>query len=199
MDLLSNRAEKTARLVLLPASTEDPSKAPPGIYRLMVFLTCGSVTALFAALVIAYFWRRADGGFWNPIALPQSLWVSTGIILLSSGSFEAARRTYAKGFRKKATQFLMLTVGLGSAFLISQLASWKALVDRGAYLGEANPYSSFFYIFTGLHAAHLLGGLVAMGIVVMSQKKRREVIDATAYYWHFLGVLWIALFWVLSV
>ncbi len=67
---------------------------------------------------------------------------------------------------------------------------------KGAYLAQ-NPHSSFFYLFTGLHAAHLVGGLVALAVVLLGRSKRRELVDVVAYYWHFLGVLWVALFIVL--
>jgi cytochrome c oxidase subunit III len=70
------------------------------------------------------------------------------------------------------------------------------LVAQGAYLSQ-NPHSSFFYLFTGLHAAHLLGGLVALFVVVLGKSKRRELVDVVCYYWHFLGILWLALFAVL--
>lgn len=197
MSLVSDKAGKTARLVLLPASTEDPNKAPPGTLRLFVFLGCAAVGAFFASLVVAYYWRRATPGFWEPVPLPATLWLSTGIILLSSGVFEAARRQYRRGSHELAARLLLMTAVLGVAFLISQISSWRLLVERGAYLTQ-NPYSSFFYIFTGLHAAHLAGGLIALGVVVFGRSTRREVVDATAYYWHFLGVLWIILFAVLS-
>ncbi len=199
MDLLSNRAEKTARLVLLPASTEDTQKAPPGIYRLMALLTCGSVSALFASLVIAYFWRRADGGFWNPLPLPSTLWISTGIILLSSIAYEMGRRTYARGDREASTRLFLGTLMLGIGFLISQTFAWIQLIQEGGFFSENNPYSSFFYIFTGFHAAHLAGGLFVLGLVYFRRNPRREFVDATAYYWHFLGVLWIALFATLAI
>ena len=71
------------------------------------------------------------------------------------------------------------------------------LVHRGYYLAQ-NPYSSFFYMFTGLHAAHLIGGLIALFIVVLG-RPRRETVDTVAYYWHFLGMLWIALFVILLI
>ena len=67
---------------------------------------------------------------------------------------------------------------------------------HGAFLAK-NPHSSFFYLFTGLHAAHLIGGLVVLFVVVLGKSKRRELVDVATQYWHFLGVLWIALFWVL--
>ena len=67
---------------------------------------------------------------------------------------------------------------------------------HGAFLAK-NPHSSFFYLFTGLHAAHLIGGLVLLFVVVLGASKRRELVDVATQYWHFLGVLWIALYYVL--
>jgi len=195
MALLSDRAGKTSRVVVLPASLEDPSKSPPGMYRLGLLIACGSILAFFAALVVAFYWRASTPPFWSPVALPHTLWLSTAIILASSVTFEGARRTYRRGFHRIAAQLLVVTACLGAAFLASQLSAWLNLVHRGFYLAQ-NPYSSFFYMFTGLHAAHLIGGLIALFIVVLG-RTRRETVDAVAFYWHFLGVLWIALFVIL--
>ena len=197
MPLLSDRAGKTAEVVVLPASTEDPSKSPPGLYRMAVLLVCGAVTSFFAALVVAYYWRKASPGVWDQIALPRTLWISTAIILASSVTFEAARRVYRRGLHALSARLMLITACLGAAFLVAQLSAWRTLVAQGAYM-QQNPYSSFFYIFTGLHAAHLLGGLIALGFVVLGRRRRRELIDAAAYYWHFLLMLWIVLFVVLS-
>lgn len=197
MPLLSDRVGKTAEVVVLPASTEDPSKAPPGLYRLGVALACGAITTFFAALVIAYYWRKASPGVWDQIALPRTLWISTAIILVSSVVFEAARRLYGRGQHALSARLMLITACLGTAFLAAQVSAWRALVAQGAYM-QQNPYSSFFYIFTGLHAAHLLGGLIVLAVVVLGRNPRRETVDATAFYWHFLGLLWIVLFVVLS-
>jgi cytochrome c oxidase subunit III len=198
MALLSDRAGKTSRVVVLPASLEDPSKSPPGMYRLGLLIACGSILAFFAALVVAFYWRSRTPPFWAPITLPHTLWLSTVIILVSSVTFEAARRTYRRGLHLVAARLLVVTACLGAAFLASQISAWLNLVHRGYYLAQ-NPYSSFFYIFTGLHAAHLIGGLVALFIVVLGRSTRRETVDTVAYYWHFLGVLWIALFMILLI
>lgn len=197
MPLLSDRAGKTAEVVVLPASTEDPSKSPPGLYRMGVLLACAAITTFFATLVIAYYWRKASPGVWDQIALPRTLWISTAIILVSSVVFEAARRVYRRGLHALSARLILITACLGAAFLVAQVSAWRALVAQGAYM-QQNPYSSFFYLFTGLHAAHLLGGLIALGFVVFGRNPRRELIDAAAYYWHFLLVLWIVLFVVLS-
>ena len=197
MALLSDRAGKTSRVVVLPASLEDPSKSPPGMYRLGLLIACGSILAFFVALVFAFYWRSRTPPFWAPVTLPQTLWLSTAIILASSGTFEAARRAYRRGQHPAAARLLVVTTCLGAAFLASQLSAWLNLVHRGYYLAQ-NPYSSFFYMFTGLHAAHLIGGLIALFIVVLG-RPRRETVDTVAFYWHFLGVLWVALFVILLI
>src|SRR5689334_11676528 len=176
MGLLSERAGKTSRVVVLPASLEDPSKSPPGLYRVGLLIACGSILAFFAALVVAFYWRSRTPPFWTPVDLPKTLWLSTGIILVSSATFEAARRAYRRGLRPAAARLLVVTACLGAAFLVSQVSAWLNLVHRGYYLAQ-NPYSSFFYMFTGLHAAHLIGGLVALFIVVLGRATRRESVD----------------------
>ncbi len=194
--IVSDRAEKTNEVVVLPSALEDPSKSPPGLYRVGVATACISISAFFIALVIAYVWRSRRPPFWDPIVLPDVLWLSTGLILVSSVTFEIGRRVFRKGQWRLASHLLLVTAVLGTGFLASQLTAWRELIKTGAYLME-NPHSAFFYLFTGLHAAHLIGGLVALFIVLLGRSKRRELVNVTAFYWHFLGVLWIALFLVL--
>jgi cytochrome c oxidase subunit 3 len=195
MALLSDRAGKTSSVVVMPSALDDPYKGPPGIYRFGVFLLCAAITTFFGSLMIAFYWRAQVSTYWQPIHLPRMLWVSTNLILASSLTFESARRLWRNGQQQLASRFLLATTCLGAAFLASQLTAWRDLVGMGIYLAR-NPYSSFFYLFTGLHALHLLGGLIAL-FVLVSGRKRRELIDATCYYWHYLGVLWIALFAIL--
>jgi cytochrome c oxidase subunit 3 len=166
------------------------------MYRLGIFLGCAAIFSFFAALVIAFYWRKQTQAYWQTVPLPRMLWVSTNLILASSISLEAARRLRRQAQHEVAHRFLVVTACLGSAFMASQLTAWRELVRAGVYLAQ-NPYSSFFYIFTGLHGLHLLGGLIAMFVVVTGRCRRREILDVTAYYWHFLTVLWLVLFTVL--
>jgi cytochrome c oxidase subunit 3 len=195
--LLSDRAGRTSEVVVLPASTEDSTKAAPGLLRIGLLLACGSIAILFGSLVFAYYWRKSAPGVWEQIALPKTLWISTAIILASSVVFEIGRRSYARGEHERANRLIWVTGIMGLAFLAAQAKAWLALIDAGVYLVQ-NPYSSFFYLFTGLHAAHLVGGLVGLSVVIFGKHRRREVVDVAAYYWHFLGLLWIALFFVVS-
>src|SRR5579864_576207 len=146
--LLSDRAEKTAQVVVLPVSLEDPSKSVPGLYKVGLAATCISIFVFFASLVIAYYWRSSRPPFWAPIPLPQTLWTSTAIILVSSVTFEWARRVFRRGQWRLASRLLLATACLGAGFLASQLSAWRQLIAEGAFLSQ-NPHSSFFYLFTG--------------------------------------------------
>jgi cytochrome c oxidase subunit 3 len=194
--IISGRAERTDQVVVLPSSLEDPAKSPPGTYTVALLTLCISIFAFFAALVAAYIWRAQTPPYWTPVDVPVVLWLSTFLILVSSVTFEIARRLYSKGEWHKASRFLLFTAMMGAAFVASQLTAWRKLIQQGAYLME-NPHASFFYLFTGLHAAHLIGGMVALLYVVLRRNRSRELVGVVAYYWHFLSVLWLVLFGVL--
>jgi len=191
--IVSPRAERTDQVVLIPSSLEDPSKSPPGTYTIFLLALCGSIFAFFAALVAAFLWRAQTPPYWTSIEIPRILWLTTSLILVSSGTYEAARRVYARGEWRLASRLLLVTAIIGAAFVAGQLTAWRRLMDQGAYMME-NPHGSFFYLFTGLHAAHLIGGMIALFYVVLGKNRRRELVNVVGYYWHFLTVLWIVLF-----
>jgi len=163
----------------------------------------GSVTMLFAAFTSAYIVRRA-GTDWAPLPVPSLLWVNTAVLLLSSVTMELARRAFQSwrplAFRKWAT----LTFLGGAAFVIGQIAAWNQLAGQGVFL-QSNPHSSFFYVLTGVHAVHVLGGIVAL-LYVFAQSWRYQLTPGSssapalcATYWHFVDAVWIYLFAVLFV
>jgi cytochrome c oxidase subunit 3 len=93
--------------------------------------------------------------------------------------------------------WLGATLAFGFAFVAGQYVAWRDLAAQGVYLATS-PNSSFFYVFTGVHAVHVLGGLTALlylvsRIVIAGGRVRRSAFDSTATYWHFMGVLWIYL------
>ncbi len=195
--IVSDRADKTDQMVVLPVSLENPAILPPGTYRFGVLLACSSIFAFFVALMVAYYWRAQTREHWEPVALPSILWASTLLILGSSITLEIGRRRFRQGHWRTASKLLMTTAVIGVAFVACQLTGWWDLVQQGIYLAE-NPHASFFYIFTGLHAAHLLGGMIALAFLVLGRKKRREWVDSATFYWHFLGLLWLMLFGTLK-
>ena len=179
----------------------------PDNYRTGVLVALAGVAMLFTALTSAYVVRAATSNDWRPVAVPRLLWVSTGIILLSSLSFEVARRTLKSGRAILFKRWLLVTVILGLGFLATQLMAWRELAVAGVYLAS-NPHSSFFYVLTGAHGLHLLGGILALDYLLLRSwrngggeeggaRKRLAVVNAAALYWHFMFGVWVYLFLLL--
>src|SRR5258708_4648002 len=105
--IVSERADKTDQVVVLPASLEDPNRPVPGLYRLGMLLACASIFAFFVALILVYIFRAQSQDHWEPIALPPILWWSTGLIVLSSIPFEIGRRVFRRGLRRLASRLLL--------------------------------------------------------------------------------------------
>jgi len=151
---------------------------------------------------------------WLSVSLPVTLLiVNTIILLVSSVTMELARRQITRQAalapvksipgvsvgNERSFPWLNITVLLGFAFLVGQWLAWRELGDRGFYLATS-PSSSFFYLLTGSHAVHLAGGVIALMVAAITSllhrpvEARRIVVDVTAWYWHFMAVLWIYVF-----
>ena len=184
----------------------DPMRFYADRYRLGMWVALAGIVMLFTALTSAYIVRTASANDWRPIAIPNVLWLSTLVIIVSSVTFEGARRALKSQDDDGYGHWLIATTILGLAFLVSQLWAWRQLVGQGIYL-SSNPHSSFFYLLTGAHALHLLGGLLALTFLwVRSRRKiteaalvakRQAAADAVTIYWHFMDGLWIYLFLLL--
>ena len=178
----------------------------PDRYRIGVWVGIGSILMLFVALTSSYIVRSASGNDWQPIAMPKVLWLSTALIVISSITMEISRRSLKQQRDAGYGRWLMITVALGLAFLASQLLAWRQLVRQGVYLAS-NPYNSFFYLFTAAHGLHLLGGILALGYLLLRTTRKRSTVegelrragaaDAATIYWHFMDGLWVALFLLL--
>ena len=163
---------------------------------------------MFTALSSAYIVRAASANDWQPLQMPRVLWLSTGLILVSSITLEFARRRLKRRQQSAHKQLLGLTVLLGLGFLISQLFAWRQLARQGIYIAT-NPHSSFFYLLTATHGLHLLGGLGGLLYLTLRSRLRtasdealvkgQAQTDAVTLYWHFMDVLWIYLFFLLFV
>ncbi len=182
-----------------------------GRARLAVWIGVGAILMMFLTLSGAYVFRALRAGGGPAINLPEWLWVSTGLILASSAAFEAARRASRRDRHAAYRRWLTTSLALGCGFLLSQLLAWRALAMQGVYLAT-NPHSSFFYVLTGLHAIHLIGGLGALGYLLARAaqvgriagrteraKVRQEAADAVGVYWHFMDALWVFLFALLFI
>ena len=156
---------------------------------------------LFAGLSSAYIVLRGVPA-WQNIQLPSLLWTNTAVLLLSSLAIELSRRAILRSDLPSMRRWLSVGGVLGLAFLAGQLAAWRQLVNAGVYL-PSTLQSSFFYILTGLHGLHLLGGVVALGIVLVFAFKNRlsalryEPLKLCSTYWHVMDALWVWLFLLL--
>jgi cytochrome c oxidase subunit 3 len=178
----------------------------PDKYRTGMLVALAGVSMFFTGLTSAYVVRAGTWNDWRPVAMPRLLWVSTGIILLSSLSFEGARRALKVGQNVAFKRWLLVTVVLGLGFLATQLMAWRELAAAGVYLAS-NPHGTFFYVLTAAHGLHLLGGILALDYLLLrTWRGRREengarqrvaVVNAAALYWHFMFGVWVYLFLLL--
>jgi cytochrome c oxidase subunit 3 len=162
----------------------------------------------FAAFTSALFVRQGSGD-WVHVVVPPLLYVNTGVLLISSLTLEMSRRAFANTHEMKvialrnSLRWLGMTLVFGLAFVVGQYFVWKELAAQGLYLAT-NSNSSFLYVFTGMHALHVLGGIA--GLVRLAVRMTRKHISLrsssvanTGVYWHFMGVLWLYLLLVITI
>ncbi len=179
--------------------TQDYSPPPA---RTGIWVALSAITMSFAAFTSALVVGKGSTADWPHVALPSVLYFNTLALIASSVTLEIARRRFTKaGETAAARLWFYATVVLGLVFVSGQYAAWRQLRAEGFYLAT-NPASSYFYVITAVHALHVLGGLgglirllVRLGGTVPSL--RRSTLDATSYYWHFMGLLWLYLLLVL--
>jgi cytochrome c oxidase subunit III len=195
------RQRLTAKPWLEPGAIGDTgaSSLPAAKIALAVFLAV--VGCLFTLLISAYS-MRMEMGEWRPAPVPKLLWLNTGMLILSSGAMQWAQVAARRG-RMDGVRAGLLTGGVFAfAFLAGQLVAWRQLDAAGYYL-TANPAAAFFFLITGVHGLHLLGGLVALGRTMdkawqgVALGDLRLSIDLCAMYWHFLLFVWVVLFGLL--
>ncbi|GHA73195.1 cytochrome c oxidase subunit 3 [Pontibacter akesuensis] len=174
--------------------------------KFSLWLIIISIIMMFAAFTSAYIVRREEGN-WLEYDLPSILLINTIIIILSSVTMQLAHNAARNDNMKMLKLMLLLTIGLGIAFLIGQLNGWSELVDNKVFFGGsgANPSGSFLYVLTGVHGFHLVTGLIFVLIVFFSSlnykihSKNMLRIHLCTVYWHFLGGLWLYLYIFLRI
>ena len=162
------------------------------------------ITSLFGLFISAYWMRMEHAhGDWNPLAVPRVLWLNTAMLILSSAGMQWARAAVGRGQAERLRIALIAGGALAWAFLGGQLLAWSQLRASGHFVAS-NPAIGFFYLLTGVHGLHLLGGLVVwVKTVVRMAKAGVELVDLRlsvelcTVYWHYLLLVWLVLFAVL--
>lgn len=168
---------------------------------LVVLMTFGG---LIGAYIVIATNKAAE---WKPFDLPIPIWISTALMILSSIVYHFGKKAVDRNDQPSARKWFVATTVLGAAFISSQILAWFALSAKGLYM-EGNPYAGFFYLFTAVHAVHVMGGIIALGTILLRNLaptehlaeilKRQTLAQVVGWYWHFMGVLWIALFVLLG-
>jgi cytochrome c oxidase subunit 3 len=178
----------------------DPDERQPLLAKMGLRVFLAVVGALFALLASAYAMRAASSD-WQSAPMPRVLWLNTGLLILSSLALQAADFFARHCETERARLFLLAGACAAAAFLAGQLWAWRQFAASGYFL-STNPANSFFYLITGVHGAHLAGGLIALAATVA--KAHGDIAAAQpglrlcAIYWHFLLIVWLFLFALLS-
>jgi cytochrome c oxidase subunit 3 len=186
----------------------DPRAFVPGKSRILTGFLIVIVMMTFGGLISAYVVIATNGAAeWHPFSLPIQVWISTVLLLASSVTYHFGWKHLDNADRVAAKKWFIATTALGAAFISSQLLAWIELSARGLYMA-GNPYAGFFYILTGVHAVHVLGGIIALASVLLrvwyptsnenSILKRRAIAEVVGWYWHFMDAVWIVLFVLLG-
>lgn len=164
-----------------------------------------SIVMFFIGITSAFIVKKVAAqaaGTWKEFAIPTWFYYSTAVIIISSLIYWMASRAFKVGDKRKFSLLMLMTSILGTLFLVMQYMGWARLVEIGIYLGGAQSTASgsFFYIISGAHAAHILGGLFFLYYTTIKSflkplsSFKDTTIDMIGTYWHFVDILWIYLF-----
>nr|PZN23364.1 MAG: cytochrome oxidase subunit III [Pseudomonadota bacterium] len=194
----------------LPRTSAPPRRLPVRLSsrRLGLYVFFASLTMFFAAGIVAYVITRSQSTNWRIETTPRSpagLWLSTALVVSISAVLESARRAVRTNRPRTTVRYLAAGGALALAFLAAQAANWRDLAALELRSTSPSLFVFSFYLLTGLHAAHVVGGLVPLGIVLARTKRgeysssRHEGVSLCVEYWHFLAAIWVVLFAVLRL
>lgn len=170
-------------------------------HKFILWIALGSIVMMFAGLTSAYIVRQA-GANWLQFDFPPIFWASTIVILFSSLTMHLALKAFKAREMKRYRTLVTITAVAGVLFAAMQYTGFDFLYDHGVQVFGAgsNPSASFLGVIVGLHALHVLGGVVALIIIFFKAHSRRvksynsTAVEIAAIYWHFVDILWIYLF-----
>ncbi len=186
-------------------TTEEHQSRTARSYKLLLLFAIISMIMMFAGLTSAFVVSKSRVDWLKNFQLPTAFFYSTAVIIGCSVTFHLAKKAIQKDNQKATTSFLLATLALGILFVILQFVGFGQIVANGYYFtgAESSITTTFLYIVTVVHLAHLAGGLIALLIIIFNQFKGKYNstqtlgIELGAMYWHFLDFLWICLFFFL--
>ena len=175
------------------ATVATQGDRPIELVGLGVFLAVvGSLFALFGSAFV----MRMDLELWSSLRLPPIVWANTGQLILASLFLHLAAAAARRGDRPRMTRDLGVAALATTGFLVGQLLAWRELARAGDGLATG-PATSFFYLLSGLHGLHIIGGLAALGLVMAGgandTRRLAQKAGLCVVYWDFLLVVWAGL------
>ena len=167
--------------------------------KLTLWVGIGSIIMMFAAFTSAFVVRRSAGN-WYEFELPSLFFLNTFVLILSSVTLHYSYQAFKSGNEKRYKALLITTFILGIAFVLLQYMGWEQMTAIGATF-TVNPSSSFVYLISGVHAAHVLGGIAALVTAMIHAfllpfkptLRRVQRYELVLQYWHFVDILWVYL------
>jgi len=178
-------------------------RRPEAIYGVGLWVFMGVATALFSLFITSYIMRMSSNDA-AAIALPHQLWISTTWLVLGSVLLQLSAVRARIGDVSRARTLLLCGGICAAAFLAVQWWAWQALLAQQV-TPVGNPGGSFFYLLTAMHGLHVMGGLIGWTMATRAVKRDARAAEAAwrialcARYWHFLLVVWLALYATLSL
>ncbi len=166
-------------------------------HKFTLWVAIGSILMMFAGLTSAYIVKRNQAG-WVTFNLPAAFWYSTAVIVASSLVLMTALRAFRERAMSRYRALMAVTLFLGVLFIGLQILGFKQLWAQGVTL-QANVSYSFLYVIVGLHAVHVIGGVIALAVMLVkafgSRVKNYSAVpvEVMSTYWHFVDVLWLYL------
>jgi cytochrome c oxidase subunit 3 len=169
--------------------------------KMMLLFSMLSIAMTFAGLTSAYIVSKARPDWLKNFELPLSFSLSTAIIVLSSITIWIAKKNLKKNNNSKSTNWLFITFVLGVLFIVLQFVGFNSLISKGFFFtgAQSTITTSFLYVLTVLHLAHLFAGMIVLSVVIYNNlkekyKKEKLGFELAVTFWHFLGILWLYLF-----
>ena len=168
--------------------------------KMMLLFSMLSIAMTFAGLTSAYIVSKSRPDWLKDFELPFAFVVSTIVIIFSSFSIYSAKKSLNND-SSKTTMWLFVTFALGLVFVISQFLGFDELISMGYFFtgAQSTITTSFLYVLTVLHLAHLFAGLIVLAVVMVKNFKNKYKTEKLGFelavtFWHFLGILWLYLF-----
>jgi heme/copper-type cytochrome/quinol oxidase subunit 3 len=183
------------------ATTRSMTGIPTG--RLAIWWVIASEIVIFGGLLASYVMHRLSHPQWADQAAHTNVWAgafNTLVLLTSSLSAVLAHKAADEGNGKRAAQLLWATMAGGALFVTVKAFEWTYEISHGFTI-TSNAFWSFYYTAAGLHALHVIAGVVIMGIVARDALRNQELhrVELIGIYWHFVDLVWIFLFPLLYI